>query len=48
MHDLAAGGNGGDIGRVAELAHDQQVRRAIGRLQQQRQQHRQRKPTKGP
>ena len=44
MHNLAAGGYGGNIGRVAELAHNQQIRRPIGRLEQQSQQHRQSKP----
>ena len=34
-HDLAAGADGGDAGGVAEIADDDEVRRAVGGLQQQ-------------
>ena len=43
-HDVGAGGHRGDVRRRAELAHHQQVHRAVHRLQKQRRQHRQREP----
>ena len=47
MHDQRAGGNGGNVCGCAELTHHQQVHRAVHGLQEQRHQHRQRKPDQG-
>ena len=47
VHDLAACGHAGDVGGGREAAHHPQVHRAVGRLQQQGQQHRQGKSYQG-
>ncbi len=46
LHDLGAGGDAGDIRRIAELSHHHQVHGAVHGLQKQSKQHREHKQKK--
>ena len=48
MHELTAGRHRGYVRRLGVLPHDQQIDRAVHRLQEQRRQHRQRKADQRP